>query len=216
MNDFNVVYEPPVVPVGMKIVGTGVILSCLLLSALFGWGIYLNLTKEPVAPTGLAQQYQSPEPTGDVAIEDSVLTRLSPPAFTIDIPPTMTNRPLSEGQLYSGGQNKSPFSFQVAVNDLGDVSFDDWVKGAGEGWTTAFKGMGSRSVKILRTEPTDMYGQFPAVKMEIEWLWTDGNTVLTNINHYILKGDKVITLSSTLIGDPRQATDIYKNIDLNP
>lgn len=47
MSDFNVSQEPPREPVGMRIVGTGVIVSCLLLSALFGWGIYLNLTAEP-------------------------------------------------------------------------------------------------------------------------------------------------------------------------
>ena len=47
MDDFTVGQEPPRQPVGMKIVGVGVILSCLLLSTLFGWGIYLNLTEEP-------------------------------------------------------------------------------------------------------------------------------------------------------------------------
>ena len=47
MSDFNVGQEPPRQPVGMNIVGTGVIVSCLLLSALFAWGIYLNLTQEP-------------------------------------------------------------------------------------------------------------------------------------------------------------------------
>ena len=47
MTEFNVSQEPPREPVGMKIVGVGVIVSCLLLSGLFGWGIYLNLTAEP-------------------------------------------------------------------------------------------------------------------------------------------------------------------------
>jgi len=47
MTEFNVTQEPPRQPAGMKIVGVGVILSCLLLSTLFGWGIYLNLTQEP-------------------------------------------------------------------------------------------------------------------------------------------------------------------------
>jgi len=47
MNEFDVGQEPPRQPVGMKIVGVGVILSCLLLSTLFGWGIYLDLTAEP-------------------------------------------------------------------------------------------------------------------------------------------------------------------------
>ena len=47
MKDFDVGREPPVQPVGMKIVGVGIIASCLLLSVLFAWGIYLNLTQEP-------------------------------------------------------------------------------------------------------------------------------------------------------------------------
>jgi hypothetical protein len=40
----------------MKIVGVGVILSCLLLSALFGWGIYLHLTAEPCTCVDVSQQ----------------------------------------------------------------------------------------------------------------------------------------------------------------
>jgi len=44
MSEFKVGQAPPKEPVGMKIVGVGVILSCLFLSALFGWGIYLDLT----------------------------------------------------------------------------------------------------------------------------------------------------------------------------
>ena len=36
--------EPPREPAGMKIVGIGVIASCITLSALFGWGVYLQLT----------------------------------------------------------------------------------------------------------------------------------------------------------------------------
>jgi len=47
MSEFDVVQEPPRQPVGMKIVGVGVIVSCLLLSTLFGWGIYLHLTTDP-------------------------------------------------------------------------------------------------------------------------------------------------------------------------
>ncbi|HJN49199.1 MAG: hypothetical protein QGI68_18265 [Pseudomonadales bacterium] len=56
MTDFNVGTEPPREPVGMKIVGVGVILSCLLLSILFGWGIYLHLTAEPCDCTDVLEQ----------------------------------------------------------------------------------------------------------------------------------------------------------------
>jgi len=47
MNDFEVREDTAIAPAGMKIVGIGVIASCLLLSALFAWGIYLDLTAEP-------------------------------------------------------------------------------------------------------------------------------------------------------------------------
>lgn len=46
MSEFEVGQAPPREPAGMKIVGVGVIVSCLLLSTLFAWGIYLDLTKE--------------------------------------------------------------------------------------------------------------------------------------------------------------------------
>jgi hypothetical protein len=46
MSEFDVGHEPPRQPASMEIVGAGVILSCLLLSGLFGWGIYLDLTQK--------------------------------------------------------------------------------------------------------------------------------------------------------------------------
>jgi hypothetical protein len=46
MNNFEVREDTARAPAGMKIVGVGVIASCLLLSALFAWGIYLDLTAE--------------------------------------------------------------------------------------------------------------------------------------------------------------------------
>ncbi len=49
MSEFTVGQEPPRQPAHMEIVGVGVIVSCLLLSILFGWGIYLNLTTDPCA-----------------------------------------------------------------------------------------------------------------------------------------------------------------------
>jgi len=163
--------------------------------------------KAPAAPA------LTPE---DVTVADGVLTRTNAPAFTLDIVTTMEPRPLSPGNIYSAGQEPSPFSVQVAISDVGKDGFEAWVKGAGEGWVAALKGLGSKEVEILRSEPIDVYDEFKAYEMEIEWLWTDGSTVLTNINHYILKGDKVITLSGTLMGDPGQLTGIYETIDLDP
>ena len=37
--------EPPREPAGMKIVGVGVIASCLTLGVLFGWGVWMQLTE---------------------------------------------------------------------------------------------------------------------------------------------------------------------------
>ncbi len=37
--------EPPREPTGMKIVGAGVIASCITLSILFGWGVYLQFAE---------------------------------------------------------------------------------------------------------------------------------------------------------------------------
>ena len=201
MSQFTVGQEPPRIPAGMKIVGVGVILSCLFLSFLFGWGIYLNLGEKSGECVGSAE---------------ARLLRNSDPEFTFEIPPYMQDRPKSAGQLYSGGQMANPFSLQVSVSDLGKDGFDAWVKTAGEGWVKSFKDMGSKVVDILRVEPTSLYKGYRAVEMEIRWEWTDGTTRLTNINHYILKGNKVISLSSTLIGDKELAYDMFDEIDLNP
>ena len=46
MDTFQNTVEPPRRPFGMKIVGTGVIISCLALCVLFSWGIYLDLQKQ--------------------------------------------------------------------------------------------------------------------------------------------------------------------------
>ena len=152
----------------------------------------------------------------DVTLKDGQLIRKNPPAFTLDYPTSMEPRPLEGTQIYSGGQTEEPFSLQVAIDDLGDSSFEDWVKGAGEGWVAALKKIGGFGAKIIRSEPIDDYGKFKAVEMEIEWTWTDGSTQLVNLNHYILKGDKVITLSGTVLGDTDSLALIYETIDLNP
>lgn len=46
MDNFQNTVEPPRQPFGMRVVGTGVIVSCLALCVLFGWGIYLDLQKQ--------------------------------------------------------------------------------------------------------------------------------------------------------------------------
>ena len=47
MSEYQPRREPPREPLGMKIVGTGVIVACMVLATLFGWGVYLNLTRAP-------------------------------------------------------------------------------------------------------------------------------------------------------------------------
>ena len=51
MDNFNSTVEPPRQPFAMKVVGTGVIVSCLLLCILFAWGIYLDLQKQACPQT---------------------------------------------------------------------------------------------------------------------------------------------------------------------
>ena len=51
MDNFQNTVEPPRQPYAMKVVGTGVIVSCLLLCVLFAWGIYLDLQKQDCPQT---------------------------------------------------------------------------------------------------------------------------------------------------------------------
>ena len=51
MDNFQNTVEPPRQPYAMKLVGTGVIVSCLLLCVLFAWGIYLDLQKQDCPQT---------------------------------------------------------------------------------------------------------------------------------------------------------------------
>ena len=46
MSNFNVQHQTQTVPFGMKVVGSGVIISCLVLCVLFGWGIHLDLERK--------------------------------------------------------------------------------------------------------------------------------------------------------------------------
>jgi hypothetical protein len=214
MSEFKVVYEPPTVPVGMKVVGLGVIVSCLALCALFGWGIYLNLAGESVAAVTKTQ-----EAAKDNLVEDGLLIRKKPPAFTLKIPASMEPRPLQGSQIFSVAQEREPFSVRITVDDLGGVRFDDWVKGASVRWAAALKAMGGYDARMVRLETTDLYASFKGVQAKelvIEWTWQDGSTRLTNLNHFILKGGKIITLSGTVLSDADLLRRIYKTIDLEP
>lgn len=59
MDNFQSSVEPPKQPFGMRVVGTGVIVSCLLLSSLFAWGIYLDLQrKDCIEVVDQANEYE--------------------------------------------------------------------------------------------------------------------------------------------------------------
>jgi hypothetical protein len=219
MNEFNVTQETQSQPVGMKIVGTGVILSCLVLSALFAWGIYLDLTAVPepcVCEEVECEEAGPGDPEG--GISKGVFIRTAAPAFTLNVPSGMKERPKGPGDLYAGGQDMSPFSLGIRLDDYEEgTPFEAWAKGSADGWKTTFENvLKSPKVEIAGIKKIDMYGDYPAMEMKIKWMWTDATTQLTNYNHLILKGDKVITLSCTLIGDPEQAYAMYRTINLDP
>lgn len=67
--NFNVSEETKKVPYGMRVVGTGVIVSCLLLSGLFGWGIYLDLERKEECAV-LLEQMESEESPDQVALHE--------------------------------------------------------------------------------------------------------------------------------------------------
>jgi hypothetical protein len=148
-------------------------------------------------------------------VSKGVLSRKSPPAFAIRIPEGMADRPKSPGDLYQGGQETNPFSLGVRVDALGGVPFEAWVDVAGQGWKVVFQALGSTSVDILGTKPIEMYEGHQAMEMTINWTMATG-VQLTNLNHFILKGKRVITLSSTYIFDPSPVYAIYDTLDLDP
>ena len=63
MSDFNVSEETKKVPFGMMVVGSGVIVSCLLLCVLFGWGIYLDLERRDDCAVQSEQIFESDTPS---------------------------------------------------------------------------------------------------------------------------------------------------------
>lgn len=70
MDNFQHTVEPPRQPYAMKLVGSGVIVSCLLLCVLFAWGIYLDLQKQD-CPQTVAMVEEAPSDTEPVVHVDS-------------------------------------------------------------------------------------------------------------------------------------------------
>jgi len=169
--------------------------------------------KEEAAP---APKPLTPE---DATYEDGVLTRTNAPAFTLDITEEgrKVGKPdLTAGQIFTSSAGSPPWTVLVAIGDLGDGlkaaaqavadGYVDWAKNV----------IKTKNVEIIAIEPIDTYDEFEAMQIEMEYVHTDGSTVLTILHHVIAKGDKTIILSAWLMGDPEQATSIYETIDLDP
>jgi len=155
----------------------------------------------------------------DATLEDGTLVFEKDPAFTIDIPAAFKPKPKNQwgsGHILNMGKASPPFSVEVGIWMVGEDGMDADGKARCAGWGPALKSLGSKQVEVLSVEKIDTYDEFPAYACEIEWLWTDGSTVLTSIAHYIYKGDKVIGLTGTTMGDPEGLTAIYETVDLNP
>ncbi len=213
MNEFNVTQDTKREPVGMKIVGTGVILSCLTLCALFAWGIYLNLTAKPC----VCEEVESTEVLdSNGCVSGGKFIRKNAPAFSIKIPAGMRSEETEN--LYHGQHDKKG-SLDLSIGDFqAGESFANWVEKEGQDWKAYAEDiLNSPKVDIVHAKKIDMYGKYEAFELKIKWLWSDRKTKLTTHNHYILKGDKVIKLSTTqLFADPEKAYSLFKTINLDP
>jgi len=153
----------------------------------------------------------------DGVLEDGVLTRTNAPAFTMEIPGGL-NPGKFEGpnEIWRGTQDVVPWTVIVSIFDLPEGGIEAAGKTDAENWITWAKSINSKKMEILSVQPIDTYDEFPAVQVEVEYLHTDGATMLTILNHLIEKEGKVIHLGSWMMGDPEQVTSIYEKIDLDP
>ena len=162
---------------------------------------------------------KAPFGPADITMEDGTLSLEKGPAFTIDVPAAFKKKPANQwgpNDLLNVGKASPPFSLEVRVFMMDEENFDVFAKKSNEGWIPALKSMGSKQVDLLRSEKIDAYGGLAAYEAEVEWLWTDGSTVLTSIIHLIHKGDYVISFSGTTMGDPEGLTSIFETADMDP
>ena len=54
------------------------------------------------------------------------------------------------------------------------------------------------------------------MQVEVEYVHTDGSTVLTILTHVIQKGDKIIQLSGWVMSDYDGLLEIFESIELDP
>jgi len=152
----------------------------------------------------------------DGVYKDGEIIRKNSPAFTLEYPTNFKMRKKFPGQIFNGANPAGVPSLEVGVYDLDKKGWEAHIKGTIDTWKNILRGLGSRKVKIIRSEPTDRYDEFKAQEIEIEWLWTDGNTMLISLVNIIEKEGKVISLSGTVVGDTNPLINIFETIDLDP
>ena len=166
-------------------------------------------------PVNLYAQFYGFTDPADGEVIKGVLTRINPPAFTLEVPAKMNQGEPKGTAIWTGSQSSSPFNLSVDIYDLGK-GLEPLSKGIINGFKQYTQGIGSKKFEVIRSAEIDAYDEFKARVIEIEWMWSDGATMLTSVIHLIAKGDKVVGLSATLIGDPEQATAIFDTIDMDP
>ena len=164
--------------------------------------------KEAAAPAALAP--------ADMTIEDGVITRTSVPAFTLDIPKGMNTMDLGPNEIYNGNREAIPYSLIVSVVDLPEGGLEQAAKDSAAGWQEYIKSTGSRKNELTSIEAIDLYDEFPAYQVNLEYLWTDGAYELSIVVHVIEKEGKAIILASVFNGDPDAATAMFESVDLDP
>ncbi len=156
--------------------------------------------------------------------KDGEFERTAKPAFTFDYPKDFIMEKLLPGEVFRGKKPSGVPSVNVAVDKFDvdpkkdiDKQLKAWVEGSVKGWEAAFKNVyKSKKVVVMYVKPTDRYEGYKAYEFEIEWMWTDGSTMLTSYVNVIYKEGYVISLGGTVIGDIDQLKGIYDTIDLEP
>jgi hypothetical protein len=156
--------------------------------------------------------------------KDGEFERTAKPAFTFEYPKNFIMEKLLPFEVFRGKSPTGVPSVNISVNKFDvdpkkdiDEQLKAWVEGSVKGWEAAFKNVyKSKKIVVNYIRPTDRYEGYKAYEFEIEWMWTDGSTMLTSYVNVIYKEGYVISLGGTVIGDIEQLKGIYDTIDLEP
>ena len=182
----------------------------------YAWLAFVIVSVLALVPAFAAEKEAPPVAPADGTLADGVLTRTNAPAFTIEIPDGLkAGKPdVALGGVYTGAQGVEPWTVQVYAYDLeGDLAAA--AKASGDSWLAWAKGIGSEG-EVITVESIDAYDDFKAMLVEVEYVHTDGSTVLTILTHLIQKGDKVIQLSGWVMSNFDALIEIFESIDLDP